>query len=107
MSRWWYLDLAAEFPELEIYHSHGWGPAQELGLAELGDRVMTEEALWLPTLFYSTARDRHWAATIRMFAMVIQAMRDRGLDPEHDPVPDGWHPDAQAWDARRVCPPEY
>ena len=115
--RWWYLDLAAEFPELEIYSGHGWGPVQELGLIELGDRVMTEEALWLPTWFYSGARDRHWAAVSRMFGMVIERIRDSRPEAEkvlrvladqdlnevsQDEIPDGWLPDAQAWNEGKL-----
>jgi hypothetical protein len=107
--RWWYLDLAAEFPGLEIYTGHGWGPAQELGLVELGERVMTEEAMWLPTWFYSKQRDRHWAAVNRMLGMVIEWIRDSrpeaerilrvlaGDDPQEvrvDEIPPGWVPDA-------------
>jgi hypothetical protein len=117
VSRWWYLDLAAEFPMLEIYTGHGWGPAQELGQYELGERVMTEEALWLPTWFYSKAPDRHWAAVSRMFGMVIERIRqDRpeyekilrvlaGDDPAEvlmTEIPEGWLPDAQAWEEGRL-----
>jgi hypothetical protein len=114
ISRWWYLDLAAEFPELEIYTGHGWGPEQETGQLELGERVMTEEALWLVTWIYSRPSDRHWAAVSRMFAMIIERIRrDRpetelamralaGEDPEeiseHE-IPPGWLPDVQAWNA--------
>jgi hypothetical protein len=100
MSRWWHLDLMARYPELEIY-TGGWGPDQELGLIELGDRVMAEEACWLATRTYSKERDRIWAAVAGMFAMVIQGMRDAGLDPATDPVPAGWYPDVDGWDEGR------
>lgn len=105
--RWWYLDLAREFPELEIHSGHGWGPEQELGTIELGDRVMLEEALWLPTWFYSQARDRHYAAVGRMYAMVAaRVKRDRaeeerilrvlaGDDPDEvsaEDIPLSWVP---------------
>jgi hypothetical protein len=111
--RWWYFELAAEFPELEIYSGHGWGPDQELSQYELGERVAEEEALWLPTWFYSKARDRHWAATSRMLVMVLDRIRrDRtlaelvlhallGTDPyevRREEVPAGWWPDVEAWD---------
>ncbi len=110
--RWWYLELAAQFPELEIY-SGGWGPAQELGLIELGDRVMTAEALWLFTWLYSSERDRHWAAACGMFGMVIERIRrDRSVaervirvlagENENavamDEIPAGWRPDVRAWE---------
>jgi hypothetical protein len=116
ISRWWYLELAAGFPELEIYTGHGWGPDEELAGVELGDRVTTEQALWLPTWFYSRHSDRHWAATSRMFAMVLDRIRrDRpiaeralrvlaGYDPEEvtiDDVPAGWLPDTDAWNGGR------
>lgn len=97
--RWWYLDLAAEFPELEIYTGHGWGPDQELGQLELGERVMIHESLWLFTWFYSKEKDRIWAAVSGMFGMVCQAMRDRKLYPDIDPIPEGWYPDVEAWEA--------
>ncbi len=110
--RWWYLELAAEFPELEIY-SGGWGAEQELGLIELGDRVMTAEALWLFTWFYSSERDRHWAAASGMFGMVVERIRrDRPVEERvirvlagedentvtMDEVPAGWRPDTGAWE---------
>jgi hypothetical protein len=41
---WQSLELAAAFPELEMYSGHGWGPEQELDLIELGERVMDHEA---------------------------------------------------------------
>ena len=50
--RWWYLDLVAEFPELEIYTGHGWGPDQELGQLELGDH-------WLIKPIYITIHIAH------------------------------------------------
>ena len=118
LSRWWYLDLMAEFPELEIY-TGGWGPEQELADIELGDRVTTEEALWLTTWIYSTERDRHWAAVSGMVRMVCDRVRrDRpiaekvlallaGDDPDQIPVsraeiPDGWYPDTEAWQTGRL-----
>lgn len=95
-SRWRYLDLAADFPELEIYTGHGWGPEQETGLLELGERVMDNEADWLFTWFYTRDRDRIWAAVSYLFRAVLQARRDHG---KPDPEPgDGWYPDAGAWD---------
>jgi hypothetical protein len=117
LSRWWYLDLAAEFPELEIYSGHGWGPAQELGLIELGERVMDSEANWLFTWVYSTERDRHWAAVSLMFGMVVDRIRRERPEGERilmilagqdldevsmDEVPDDWRPDVQAWDKERT-----
>jgi hypothetical protein len=114
--RWWHLDLASGFPELEIYSGHGWRPEQELGLAELGERVMDEEALWMFTRIYSRPRDRHLAAASGMFRMVIERVRrDRsedervlrvlaGEDPDAirmEDVPAGWRPDARAWDEGR------
>lgn len=116
LSRWWYLDLGAEFPQIEMYTGHGWGPEQELGLIELGERVMEEEALWLFTWFYSEARDRHWAATSRMFGMVVERIRRERPEAEKilrvlagndsdevrlEEIPDGWMPDVQAWDEGR------
>lgn len=107
--RWWYLDLAAEYPEPEIYVGHGWGPAQELGLIELGERVMTEEALWLLTWIYSSERDKIQAAVLGMFRMVMDRVRrdrpeaeqvilalqgDDGAAVHYDEIPFGW------------CPPE-
>lgn len=115
--RWWHLELAAEFPELEIYTGHGWGPDQELGQYELGERVMEEESLWLFTWFYSDAKARHWAAVSRMFGMVIERIRRErpederilrilaGDDPAEvswEEIPEGWRPDAQAWDEGRL-----
>jgi hypothetical protein len=120
ISRWWYLDLAAEFPELEIYSGHGWGPEQELGDTELGDRVMTEEALWLPTWFYASDRDRHWAAVSRLLAMVVDRIRrDRpaaerilavlaGEDPEAvrwEEVPAVWQPEILRTELSRQARP--
>lgn len=114
--RWWYLELSAEFPELEIYNGHGWGPDQELGLIERGERVMDAETDWLFTWIYSSARDRHWAATSGMFAMVLDRIRrDRpeeelvlhalaGTDPNEvkpEEIPEGWRPDVEAWDEGR------
>lgn len=113
LSKWWYLDLAAEFPELEIYTGHGWGPAQELGIIELGERVMTHEAWWLFTWIYSKERDRIWAAVSGMFCMVIERLRRDRPEAERilrilarqDPdeitaadIPAGWYPDVEAWD---------
>jgi hypothetical protein len=98
LSRWWYLDLSADFPELEIRFSSAGGPEWELGLVERGERVMEYEASWIITWIYSKPRDRHWAATGGLFNMVLQAMRDRGLKPGIDPIPEGWMPDARAWD---------
>jgi hypothetical protein len=112
--RWWYLELAAEFPELEIYSGHGWGPAEELGQYELGERVMDHEAHWLFTRIYSTPRDRHWAAVSIMFGMIIErirqdlpeeekvlmALRDedwREAPVSLDKIPPGWMPDTQGW----------
>jgi hypothetical protein len=90
MSKWWYLDLAADFPELEIYHG-GWKAEQETGLLELGDRVMTEQAMWLPTWFYSQERDRIQAAVGYMFRVVLQFLRDHR---QEDLQPgDQWYPD--------------
>ena len=105
--QWWYLELVADFPELEIYTGPGWGPAQELAEIELGGRVTMEEALWLPTWFYSKPRDRHWAAVSCMFAMIIKRIRrDKGLkddEPvERADIPPGWMPDVQAWDDGRL-----
>jgi hypothetical protein len=112
LSRWWYLDLAADFPELEIY-SGGWKAEQELGLIELGQRVMDHEAGWLFTWVYSNERDRVWAAVSAMFGMVLERIRrDRpegerviralaGQDQDavsRDEIPAGWYPDVQAWD---------
>ena len=91
ISQWWYLELAADFPGLEIYTGHGWGPAQELAGIELGERVTMEEALWLPTWFYSKKRDRHSAAVGRLYAMVTERIR-RGLlapAPDHTPATPG------------------
>ncbi len=117
ISRWWYLDLAAEFPELEIYSGHGWGPVQELGLVELGERAMTHETWWLFTWAYSREKDRIWAAASGMLGMVIERIRrdrpeaERVLrvladqDPQEvsmDEIPDGWLPDAKAWDEGRL-----
>jgi len=97
------------YPELEIYTGNGWGPAQELGTIELGGRVMLEEALWLPTWFYSRERDREYAAVARLFAMVTaRVRRDRteaerilrvlaGDDPDEvavGEIPAGWVPGA-------------
>lgn len=100
LSRWWYLDLAADFPELEIYTGHGWRPEQETGLLELGGRVMDEQASWLPTWFYSTERDRVWAAVSYLFRAVLQARRSHGrpcLEPG-----DAWYPDVTAWDSGKM-----
>lgn len=120
LSRWWYLDLAAEFPELEIYSGSGWGPAQELALIELGERVLDEETHWLFTHIYSKEKDRIWAAVSGMFSMVIARIRrDRrvhpsdeyllrvpaGQDPDgvcSEEIPSGWRPDVQAWDEGRL-----
>ncbi len=99
--RWWYLDLAADFPELEIYYG-GWRAEQETGLLELGERVMDHEVDWLCTRIYSKERDRIWAAVSSMSRMVYQAMRDRGLYPDVDPIPPGWKPDVETWDAGRL-----
>jgi hypothetical protein len=118
LSRWWHLDLAAGFPGLEIYTGHGWGPDQELSTIELGERVMDHEADWLFTRIYSEPRDRHWAATSGMFAMIIERIRrDRpegekilrvlaGEDPERvgeEDIPAGWLPDTAAWDEGRFA----
>jgi hypothetical protein len=92
--------MAASFPELEIYFG-GWKSEQETAQIELGERVMFAEANWLFTWVYSAERDRIWAAVSGMFGMIIQAMRDRGLDPEITDVPTGWYPDVAAWDERR------
>ena len=100
ISRWWYLDLAADFPDLEI-HFGGWKAEQETSLIELGERVMNAEADWLLTWIYSSERDRTWAASGSMFRMVLQRMRDQKLDPEVDPVPAGWYPDAIYYDRDR------
>ena len=115
--RWWYLELATEFPELEIYTGHGWGPEQELGTIELGERVMTAEAYWLFTRLYSRERDRVWAAVSGMFGMVVERLRrDRpeeervirvlaGTDPDEvsmDEIPKVWRPDVQAWEEGRL-----
>jgi hypothetical protein len=115
-SRWWYLDLAADFPELEIYYG-GWKAEQELGLLELGERVMNEEASWLFTWIYTSERDRIWAAVSGMFGMIADRVRRdrpeaervlitlRSEDPQTvslDEIPAGWRPDTKAWDEGRL-----
>lgn len=115
--RWWYLDLAADFPELEIYTGPGWGPEQELGQYELGERVMEEETLWLFTWLYSDPRARHWAAVSRMAGMIVAKIRRErsegekilrvlaGEDPDRvdiEEMPEGWMPDVEAWDEGRL-----
>lgn len=95
VSRWWHLDLAAEFPELEIYCG-GWKAEQETSLLELGERVMDHQAHWLFTWVYSRERDRVWAAVSYMFGAVLQARRAHG---QPDLVPgDDWYPDVESWD---------
>lgn len=93
LSRWWYLDLHAGYPELEMYYG-GWKSEQELGLLELGERVMDAETGWLLTWIYSELRDRVWAAVIYMF----RALR------EHGEVPPEWRPDTGRWDTDRNYP---
>jgi hypothetical protein len=88
-SRWWYLELAAGFPELEIYRG-GWKAEQETGLLELGERAMNEQANWLPTWFYSSDRDKTLAAVSYMFRAVLIARRDHG-QPDLEPG-DAWYP---------------
>lgn len=120
LSRWWYLDLAAEFPELEIYTGHGWGPAEELAQLELGERVIEYETYWLFTWVYSEKRDRIWAAVSGMFGMVVERIRrDRpeaerilrvlaGEDPDEvslKEIPPGWMPDTAAWEQGRLPRP--
>ena|SRR6185369_9365612 len=91
-SKWWHLDLAADFPELEIYYG-GWKSEQETGLLELGDRVMDEMAGWLFTWICSSERDRIWAAVSYMYRAVLQAMRNAGLQPGcAADLPAGWYP---------------
>jgi hypothetical protein len=87
-SNWWWLDLSADYPELEIYHG-GWKADQERDLLELGDRVLIAEADWMLTWIYSTLRDRIWAAV----SYYVRAMRTRGT------VPPEWLPDVDTWDS--------
>jgi hypothetical protein len=118
-SRWWYQELAAKFPELEIY-TGGWGAAEELGQYELGERVMEHETYWLFTWIYSERKDRIWAAVGGMFGMVIERIRrDRpeeerilrvlaSEDPDavsFEEIPPEWRPDAAGWDEGRLPRP--
>jgi hypothetical protein len=82
-----------EHKELEIL-PHGWTPADELEVAELGDRV----SLWLTNyLFagiYSSERDRRWATIMVMVGAVAEQTSHRGLE-----FPPAWLPDVAAWDS--------
>lgn len=88
ISKWWYLDLAADYPEIEMY-SGGWKATQELALLELGDRVMHHEAAWLFTWIYTYQLDRIWAAVLYMMGQIRERL---------DYVPDGWQADIEAWE---------
>jgi hypothetical protein len=104
VSKWWYLDLAAEFPELEIYMG-GWKSGQERDLLELGDRVMIEESGWLATWVYSKLRERVWAGVIYMLRSVQERARERDPDAlELDNIPSDWRPDLEAWERDRRYP---
>jgi len=93
LSRWWYLDLAARYPGIEMYHG-GWRGDQETALLELGDRVMNHEAAQLPV--YTREMDRVWALVLTLYATVLQG---EPLTVSPDEVPAGWRPDTGGWDA--------
>ena len=99
-SRWWYLDLAAEFPQLEIYTGRGWRGTDETLQVELGERVMTEQAFQLP--IYTSLRDRIFSAAICMLRGVQERAREKHPEAlEFDAIPAGWVPDIERWDSDR------
>jgi hypothetical protein len=85
-----------EHTELEIL-PRGWGPADELEVFELGDRVSEWQTYSLVGQVYSAQRDRWWAAISNMVAAVAVRTSRRGL-----PFPAEWLPDTDAWDRWQV-----
>lgn len=92
ISKWWYLDLMADYPELEIY-TGGWGPDQELELIELGERVVTCPTDGLFFSIYSREIDRLTTAVGILHSAVYRKYQEAGKE-----LPDGWQPDWEAWE---------
>ena len=92
ISKWWYLDLQADFPELEIY-TGGWGPGQELDLIELGERAETCSTDGLLWGIYSREFDRIFTCVAMLAGTVAQRYRAEGKE-----LPAEWQPDIEYWE---------
>lgn len=84
-----------EHEDLEIL-PRGWTPADELEVAELGDRVSMWLTNYLAAGIYSSQRDRTWATIMCMVGAVAERTSHRGRE-----FPAAWMPDVAAWEASR------